>query len=76
MLDDVRQLREQRFADIDETEWGAICRHVQNVVTEGLMEPEVGRLVFNGNSFTSMHRNLLNNGCGVPQFLHGDARLD
>jgi hypothetical protein len=50
-LNDVWQLCEQRFAEIGETEWGAICRHVQNVEqkyieTEGLMEPEVEKLVF------------------------------
>jgi hypothetical protein len=49
-LDDVWQLCAHRFAEIGETEWGAICRHVQNVEqkyieTERLMEPEVEKLV-------------------------------
>jgi hypothetical protein len=44
-LDDVWQLCKQRFAEISETEWGAVCGHVQKVErqcieTEGLMEPE------------------------------------
>lgn len=30
-LDDVWQLCEQWFAEITETEWGAVCRHVKNV---------------------------------------------
>jgi hypothetical protein len=49
-LDDMWQLCEQWFAEIGETEWGAICRHVQNVEqnyieTEWLMELEVEKLV-------------------------------
>jgi hypothetical protein len=41
-LDDVWQLCEQRFAEVSDTEWGAVCRHVQNA--EGLMGPDVERL--------------------------------
>jgi hypothetical protein len=57
-LDDVWQLREQRFAEIGETEWGAICRHVQNVEQkyierEGLMEPEVVKLVVSARDRSS-----------------------
>jgi transposase len=49
-LDDVWQLCEQRFAEISDMEWAAVCRHVMNVEqyirTQGLMEPEVERLMF------------------------------
>jgi hypothetical protein len=50
-LDDVWQLCEQRFAEISDMEWAAVCRHVMSVEeqyihTEGLMEPEVERPMF------------------------------
>jgi transposase len=45
------QMCEQHFAEISDMEWVAVCRRVQNVEeqyvrTEGLMEPQVERLMF------------------------------
>jgi hypothetical protein len=62
-LDDVRQLCGQQFAVISDMEWGVVCCHVQNIEnqyipTEGLMEPEVERLIFSVSGSISSVDNL------------------
>jgi transposase len=73
-LDDVWQLCKQRFADISDMEWAAVCRHVmsveeQYICTEGLMEPEVERLMFSVSGRS-------NSGDSSSSYSESDATMD
>jgi hypothetical protein len=73
-LDDVWQLCEQRFAEISDMEWAAVCRHIMSVEEqyihiEGLMEPEMERLMFSVSGRS-------NSGDSSSSYSESDATVD
>jgi hypothetical protein len=73
-LDDVWRLCEQRFAEISDMQWAAVCRHVVNVAeqylrTEGLMERDVERLMFSVSDRS-------NSGDSSSSYSESDATMD